>query len=659
LIDPDDYSANAGGTALDDAIGRVYRGYQRRLRAANAMDFDDLIMNTVGLLQAFPAVAEHYRRRFRHIFVDEYQDTNHAQYVLVRELAGVAADAQVGAGVPRAALTVVGDADQSIYAFRGATIRNITEFETDYPDAATILLEQNYRSTQNILSAANGVIGQNPGRRPKNLWTAGGDGPKVVGYVADTEADEARFIAEEIDRLGEEESVRPGDVAVFYRTNAQSRALEEQLMRVGLPYAVVGGTRFYDRREIRDAIAYLRAVDNPADAVSMRRIFNVPRRGLGERTEALVSIYAERHNMSFGAALREDIPGISARAAKSIAAFTGLLDKLREMADEGAGPAAILDEALAASGYMAELDASDDIQDAGRKENLAELHAVAVEFERAFQDQEAAGEEGQGAAGEEDQDPGQSEDVGRGGLSDFLERVSLVADSDQLPEAGSEEAAAGQITLMTLHTAKGLEFPVVFLTGMEDGTLPHARSIAEKSELEEERRLAYVGLTRARERLYLSRAAVRTTWGRPQGFPPSRFLDDIPPEVMEWRRERASAERLRAGGSLDWSGASGWPGRMGRAGGSGGADRSRDAGGLGSSGKPGGKAGKPAFGSAEPLAEADIPALRVGDEVTHQAYGVGRVTAVEGEGLRAVARVSFPGEGVKRLLLRFAPVKKL
>ncbi|MDR1428613.1 MAG: DNA helicase PcrA [Bifidobacteriaceae bacterium] len=609
LIDADDFGRTVDRVDSADAVlANVYGRYTDSLRTANAMDFDDLIMNTVALMQAFPGVAEHYRRRFRHIFVDEYQDTNQAQYVLIRELAGVGADTEVGEGIPRANLTVVGDADQSIYAFRGATIRNIVEFETDYPDATTILLEQNYRSTQNILTAANGVISQNAGRREKNLWTAGGDGAKVIGYAADSESDEARFIAEEIDRLVADNDRRPGDFAVFYRTNAQSRALEEQLMRLGLPYRVVGGTRFYDRREVRDALAYLRALDNPDDTVSVRRILNVPRRGLGGKSEAAVAAYAAAHGISFGAALRQEIPGLTTRSVNAIGGFVKLMDALRALVEEGVGPAEILDRALADSGLVAELEASDDLQERARVENLAELHAVVVDFERA--------------------EPGAS-------LGDFLERVALVADSDQLPLDG--EAAEGAVTLMTLHTAKGLEFPVVFVTGLEDGTLPHVRSLANPDELAEERRLAYVGLTRARECLYLSRATARTTWGRPQEFPPSRFLGDISPSVLEWRREESSTELLRTMPAPGWSRPSGPAVGVSRA----------------------AKEGTPSFGSANARPEADIPSLKVGDQVTHDAYGLGTVVALEGKGLRAVARIEFPSEGVKRLALRFSPVTKL
>ncbi|NKY07622.1 DNA helicase PcrA, partial [Cellulomonas hominis] len=646
LVDPDTFASTNGGSAgndFDQTLAQVYTRYQQRLRQANALDFDDLIMTTVNLLQAFPAVAEHYRRRFRHVLVDEYQDTNHAQYVLVRELAGAGAD---GDDVPRGELTVVGDADQSIYAFRGASIRNIMEFEADYPDATTILLEQNYRSTQTILSAANAVISKNPGRKPKRLWTDSGSGPKIVAYVADNEHEEARFVAEEIDRLGDSDGVRPGDVAIFYRANAQSRALEEVLIRVGLPYKVVGGTRFYERKEIKDAVAYLRAIANPDDDVNLRRILNVPKRGLGDRSEAMVAGFAERERISFGAALDrlDEVPGLGTRAVTGLRAFAEMMSDVRTLADTGAGPAEILGSVLDRSGYLAELRASEDPQDQTRVENLAELHAVASEFE-------------------------QSEP--EGDLADFLERVSLVADSDQIPSDDGGDGDAddkpdqGVITLMTLHTAKGLEFPVVFLTGMEDGTFPHMRSLADTDQLAEERRLAYVGLTRARERLYISRAAVRTAWGVPNEFPPSRFLDDLPEELLDWRRRESSNDRLRGpggflGGRSGYSsgGSGGYGG--GSAGGGGGGWRKESA--TRRSSEPPRKApgsGGATFGSATPRPDAAIPTLSVGDRVTHDAYGLGTVVAVEGGGPNAVAKVDFGSEGTKRLLLRYSPVTKL
>jgi DNA helicase-2/ATP-dependent DNA helicase PcrA len=648
LVDPDAYAASNGGGRADDfdtVLAQVYTRYQQRLQQANAMDFDDLIMRTVHLLQAFPQVAEHYRRRFRHVLVDEYQDTNHAQYVLVRELAGVgsgdgAVDGGTGGehgGIGRGELTVVGDADQSIYAFRGASIRNILEFEADYPDATTILLEQNYRSTQTILSAANAVVSKVPGRQPKRLWTDSGAGAQIVAYVADDEHQEARFVAEEIDRLGDSDGVRPGDVAIFYRANAQSRALEEVLVRVGLPYKVVGGTRFYERKEIKDAIAYLRAIANPDDDVSTRRILNEPKRGLGERSESMVAAFAERERISFGAALGrlDDVPGLGTRAVTGLRAFQAMLDELRDLAASGAGPAQVLGAVLDRSGYLVTLRGSDDPQDGSRVDNLAELHAVASEFE-------------------------QSEPEGT--LTDFLERVSLVADSDQIPtpdgadaaEEAAAAAAAGVVTLMTLHTAKGLEFPVVFLTGMEDGTFPHMRSLADPDQLAEERRLAYVGLTRARQRLYVSRAALRTAWGVPNEFPPSRFLDDIPEELVDWRRRESATSRLRGG----------WGSGFGSGGGRGSSSSWSERGSSGSASgpvrterrEPLPRTGA-SFGSATP--RGDVPDLDVGDKVTHDAYGLGTVIALEGAGQNAVAKIDFGTHGTKRLLLRYSPVTKL
>ncbi|MCL2463572.1 MAG: UvrD-helicase domain-containing protein, partial [Micrococcales bacterium] len=636
LVDAEQFAATsgAGSNDFDGVLAEVYSRYAVRLRQANALDFDDLIAQTVHLLHAFPAVAEHYHRRFRHVLVDEYQDTNHAQYVLVRTLVGDGQD-----GVARGELTVVGDADQSIYAFRGASIRNILEFEADYPDASTILLEQNYRSTQNILTAANAVIAKNSGRAPKRLWTDQGDGPLIVGYVADDEREEARFVAEEIDRLGDTAGVRPGDVAVFYRANSQSRAIEEVLVRVGLPYRVVGGTRFYERREIKDAIAYLRAIANPDDDVNLRRVLNVPKRGLGERSEAMVAAFAERERISFGAALErvDQVPGVGTRAIAGLGAFRDLLAGLRELADE-AGPAQVLGAVLDRSGYLAELRASDDPQDGSRVDNLAELHAVATEFEQS--------------------DP-------EGDLADFLERVSLVADSDQIPspdggDAGPAGPDPGVVTLMTLHTAKGLEFPVVFLTGMEDGTFPHVRSLSDAEQLAEERRLAYVGVTRARERLYISRAAVRTAWGMPNEFPPSRFLADLPDELIDWRRRESSTSLIRGGwgsgfGTGDeWSSAGRGAGAGGGAGGGRGSRGSRR---RAEDDRPSLAKTGATFGSATP--RDDVPSLAVGDKVTHDAYGLGVVVALEGAGTNAVAKVDFGSSGTKRLLLRFSPITRL
>ena len=691
---------------LERHLAEVYRAYAERLSAANALDFDDIIMRTVALLQTRPAVAEMYRRRFRHILVDEYQDTNHAQYVLVRELVGGPGTSGVGSALPPGELTVVGDSDQSIYAFRGATIRNIEEFEEDYPSARTILLEQNYRSTQNILSAANAVISRNSGRREKNLWTAAGDGAPITGYVADSEHDEARWISQEVDRLADEHGVRPRDVAVFYRTNAQSRALEEAFMRAGQPYKVIGGTRFYDRREIKDAIAYLRAVDNPDDDVNLRRILNVPKRGLGDKAEGALAEHAARYAVSFGQAVadaagapREDqanepdwtegadgqvpssigtseppeVEGLTTRARNQVRGFHELLTTLRHMVTAGDGVADVLDSALDASGYLAELRASDDPQDATRVENLAELHSVASDFQAANPD---------------------------GTLADFLERVSLVADSDQLPpsadledEDARQAEEQGQITLMTVHTAKGLEFPVVFVTGMEDGTFPHTRSLAEETELAEERRLAYVALTRARERLYLTRAAVRSAWGAANAMPASRFLDDVPDKTIDWKRLASSMEALRGGGTgwgSSW-GEGGFGSRGRRSGASRQSTYSDDddfAPPVGAGTKRSGKLGRvetaqdraakrasarleardkqsapsPADGAASEDLPTAVAGLRTGDQVRHDSYGVGTVVGLEGKGRSLTARVEFVIDGApttKRLILRYAPVAKI
>src|SRR5579884_808253 len=523
LIDAEKATASVSDATDDLArtVAAVYAEYQRRLRAANALDFDDLISETVGILQTFPQIAQHYRRRFRHILVDEYQDTNHAQYVLVRELVG----RDVEDDVPPGELCVVGDADQSIYAFRGATIRNIEDFERDYPDATTILLEQNYRSTQNILSAANSVIARNSGRRDKRLWTDAGEGELIVGYVADNEHDEARFVADEIDALVDRGEVTYDDVAVFYRTNNSSRSLEEVFIRAGIPYKVVGGVRFYERKEIRDIVAYLRVLDNPGDTVSLRRILNTPRRGIGDRAEACVAVYAENTGAGFGDALQAaaegKVPLLNPRAVKAIAGFVELLDDLRAKLADDLGD--LVEAVLDRTGYRMELESSTDPQDLARLDNLNELVSVAHEFSTDRANAEAL---------DESLHTPEDEDVpDTSVLAEFLERVSLVADADEIPEH-----SAGVVTLMTLHTAKGLEFPVVFVTGWEDGMFPHMRALDDPAELSEERRLAYVGITRARQRLYVSRAKVRSSWGQPMLNPESRFLREIPQELIDWRR---------------------------------------------------------------------------------------------------------------------------
>ena len=706
LIGPARYAQTAGKDPVSRIVADAYVEYDKRMRASNALDFDDLIMRTVNLLRENPLIAEHYHRRFRHILVDEYQDTNHAQYVLVRALVGDGSD-----GVTPAELTVVGDSDQSIYAFRGATIRNIEEFERDFTGARTILLEQNYRSTQNILSAANAVIARNTGRRAKNLWTASGDGALITLDAADSEHDEARFVVGEIDRLADS-GVEWGDIAVFYRTNAQSRALEELLVRQGIPYRVVGGTRFYERREIKDALAYLQLISNPDDTVAARRVLNVPKRGIGAKAEEAIAAHAAHYGISFGAALRHlwlragrpagegegidvdalarstspdeasadssvsastgdtagekpdaseaadesaaaapasspvesapetapEVLGITPRAAKSAAAFWGLIETLRAAEARGASQADILEEVLDRTGYLAELRRSEDPQDASRVENLAELHSVAGAF---------------------------AADAPGGTLADFLERVALVADSDQVPAEGER---GGQVTLMTVHTAKGLEFPVVFVTGMEDGTFPHQRSLGDESELEEERRLAYVAITRARERLYLTRAAVRSAWGTPQEMPPSRFLDDIPAELLDVRRAATSGERMRASYGGSYGSGSYGSGSYGRSRRSEGRDPWGDidtgafgSGRGGASAQPAGVRKVTRMGVApavKPAEDKPVLPLKVGDRIKHATLGVGTVTGIEGEGPRTVARIRF-GLGEKRLLVRMAPMEKI
>ncbi|MFE1954523.1 MULTISPECIES: DNA helicase PcrA [Streptomyces] len=640
LIDEEDFAAQAAD-GFEKTLAQAYAMYQSRLREANALDFDDLIMTTVNLLRAFPDVAEHYHRRFRHVLVDEYQDTNHAQYALVRELVGTAAahDAEVEAGVDAppsaddpgpAELCVVGDADQSIYAFRGATIRNILQFEEDYPDATTILLEQNYRSTQTILSAANAVIERNESRRPKNLWTNAGAGAQITGYVADTEHDEAQFVADEIDRLTDAGDAKAGDVAVFYRTNAQSRVFEEVFIRVGLPYKVVGGVRFYERKEVRDVLAYLRVLANPEDSVPLRRILNVPKRGIGDRAEAMIDALSQREKISFPQALRrvDEAYGMASRSTNAVKRFNTLMEDLRTIVESGAGPATVLEAVLERTGYLAELQASTDPQDETRIENLQELAAVALEFEQ----ENAAAEEG-----------AQTEASG-GTLSDFLERVALVADSDQIPD--EDDDGSGVITLMTLHTAKGLEFPTVFLTGLEDGVFPHMRSLGQTKELEEERRLAYVGITRARERLYLTRSSMRSAWGQPSYNPPSRFLEEIPAAHLDWKRTGPATPSATAG-------------RGGFGGSGGGFGKSGVAASLSSTLSSRSRT-TPAFATSRGRAgDKPVVALAVGDRVTHDQFGLGTVVGVNGQGDKAEATIDFGDPKPKRLLLRYAPVEKL
>ncbi len=708
------YQVSAGD--VDELVAVMYAEYQYRLAMANAVDFDDLIMRTVELFQRCPQVSEYYRHKFRYIFVDEYQDTNHAQYVLVRELSGIDSGERPdphmrGAGrVGPSWITVVGDSDQSIYAFRGADIRNIQDFEQDFPNAKTIMLEQNYRSTQTILDAANAVIARNENRKPKKLWTALGEGDKIVGYAADNAQQEAGWIANEIARIHNEEGVAYRDIAIMYRANAQSRSLEEAMINANLPYQLVGGTKFYERREIKDALAYLQAIVNPADNVNVRRILNVPKRGLGVRAEGLVASYADAHGTTFFEAIEhmEQIEGMSTRTTKPLSAFRDMMHELAAFAkDHDTKPSEVVAEVLAKSGILEELQRSEDPQDASRVDNLSQLQSVAAEFEQNTPDATLAG---------------------------FLETTALVADSDQLP---GENEDSGKVTMMTLHTAKGLEYPYVFLTGMEQGTFPHQRAMEDTSELAEERRLAYVGITRAKRRLYVTRAAVRAQWGQASDMMPSQFLDEIPDELIDWKRREAGVERMRASwqddddefggwdddddfGSMSFGGSSYGKSDYGSSYGSGsrwsrssygsssyGAGRSqyggpatqgssssygstsrRSCGGSGTgssygsygsygSSKSGGKSGKVTTrrvkpknkpvdltksSSASPAGshnDLNIADVHVGDKLTHDHFGLGTVIETQDKGMNSVITVDFGNGEVKRLLLRMAPIEML
>lgn len=587
LLGPNDYLLSTKNQ-FEQVIAEVYSLYQRRLQQANAMDFDDLIMKTVEVLQRFPEARARFRSRFRHVLVDEYQDTNHAQYTLIREIVG-----NENEGFAPAELCVVGDADQSIYGFRGATIRNILQFELDFPNATTVMLEQNYRSTQNILNAANAVITKNESRKEKNLWSQAGSGAPLVGYVAENEHDEAEFVKSEIRALQDAGTSQPGDTAIFYRTNAQSRVFEEVFMRAALPYKVVGGVRFYERREVKDLLAYLRVIVNFDDEISLRRIINVPKRGIGDRALDYVDVHAQNLGLSFWQGLHSNIAEMPARSAASIRQFLEMLETLHTLVEAKVRPSVIIEAVLEQSGLMTELASSTDPQDEVRVENLQELVAVSMEYEETpFEDL------------------GEDQEIS---LANFLEQVSLVADSDEIPEG---EDHGGVVTLMTLHTAKGLEFPTVFLTGLEDGIFPHSRTFDDKNEVEEERRLAYVGLTRAEQHLYLTRAESRSSWGPPKFNPPSRFLDEVPESVIEWRNKPVSASYVRRSNF---------------------------------SAPP-----------ARPTGKKSVSiTLEVGERVSHDTFGLGTVVSLSGEGDRAEATINFGQYGEKRLLLRYAPVEKL
>ena len=718
--------AHAGNA--EAVYASIYAEYQHRLAQANAVDFDDLIMRTVQLMREAPEVAKYYRHKFRYILVDEYQDTNHAQYELVRELAGVDVKQSNANAVhqsqqlqqqsqsvdPPASITVVGDSDQSIYAFRGADIRNIQDFEKDFPNATTIMLEQNYRSTQTILDAANAVISHNQGRKPKKLWTALGQGAPICGYAADSAQQEAAWIAGEIARLAGEEGVSYSDIAIMYRANAQSRSLEDALVKAGLPYQLVGGTKFYERREVKDALAYLQSMANPDDDVNMRRILNVPKRGLGPRAESLLTLYAQTQGVSFWQALEhlESIEGMPTRTEAKLKEFRDLMHNLMTcMQDNDSKPSKVIDSILKDSGLLEDLQRSEDPQDASRVDNLSQLQSVAAEYEQNTPDASVAG---------------------------FLETTALVADSDQLPD---ENEDTGKVTLMTLHTAKGLEYPVVFLTGMEQGTFPHARALEDDGELCEERRLAYVGITRAKQRLYVTRAAVRAQWGQAQDMLPSQFLDEIPDNLIDWKRKEADVTRWGVsrerrgnfGGDFNSdfdSDFGGWDddysdafGEKTTYGGSSYGSKSYGSRSYGSSKSYGSKSygsgksygssygsgksydssygsgssyGSKSYGSSysksnwsksssvktrkitaksasstretklgssSSVVDKDnnlnIQDFQVGDKITHDTYGLGTVLATQDKGRNSIITVDFGSDGVKRLMLRVAPIEKL
>ncbi len=613
------YTDRATGP-FEKRIAEVFVEYQKRLQRAGAMDFDDLLANTVHLLRSNPDVLEKHRRRFQHILVDEYQDTNQVQNELVMLLAEEHRN-----------LCVVGDSDQSIYRFRGADIRNILDFETAFPDATVVVLDQNYRSTQTILDAANAVITRNAGRTPKELWTDTGPGESIVAYRAGDEEDEARWVVERIRSLCTGDGFRWSDMAVFYRTNAQSRVIEERLVRSGVPYKVVGGTRFYERREIRDAMAYLKLAANPADEVAAKRVLNVPKRGVGDTSVRRIYALAEATGCGFLEALyRCSEAGVSGRAVGGVRSFLELHETLIGRVDDG--PAAVLEAALAGSGYLDELTAEHSVEADGRLENLAELVGVARDFDD---------------------------------VADFLEQVGLVADTDDIPdpaddldggESGSGTPDDGEVVLMTLHAAKGLEYPVVFIIGMEDGVFPHMRSLGDPDQLEEERRLAYVGITRARQRLHLSHARCRMLHGQTQYNPPSRFLEEIPDGLVK------EVDAGRAAGSH--STATGWGTGSRRTGGSEdrswfGPTRTPDDDADKDGDEPGGMifgkgTGTRSTGSSSTGAH-DL-GLQAGDEVVHSAWGDGVVVSVSGAGDRAEAVVRFPKKGEKRLLLAWAPL---
>ncbi|MEY3266740.1 MAG: ATP-dependent helicase PcrA, partial [Actinomycetota bacterium] len=576
----------------------VYREYQARLIRAGAMDFDDLLVNVVRLFESHPEILREYQERFQHILIDEYQDTNQAQNRIVLML-----------GALHHNVCVVGDSDQSIYKFRGADMRNIDEFENAFGEATVVVLAQNYRSTQTILTAANAVISQNLGRRPKDLWTSAGAGEKIVRYFAQDEYDEARWVSSTAQHIHDSEHRSWGDIAVMYRTNAQSRAIEEAMMRAGVPYKVVGGTKFYDRREVKDAIAYLKAGANPLDEISIKRVLNVPKRGIGDTSIGKIDAYAAAQGVSFIEAMRHaSDAGVSGSAIKGISSFVTLIDEMNAaLAD---GPSALIELAMNNSGYITELEQEASVEAAGRLENISELIGSAAEFTQ---------------------------------VEEFLEQVALVADTDDLD-------AENHIVLMTLHSAKGLEYPVVFLVGCEEGIFPHNRALLDPAELEEERRLAYVGLTRARERLLVSHAWQRMLFGQSSYNPPSRFLAEVPAELFD--RQGNVDSGSDHGRTFGRSSTSSWNDREIPA------YKRRDE--DDTEGRSYGRRAERAVRPpAEPRNTDHLEGLKVGDDVEHSVFGEGVVIEIKGTGEKAEVAVRFREKGTKHLALAWAPLKKL
>ncbi|WP_223596074.1 DNA helicase PcrA [Neobacillus bataviensis] len=598
LIDPEEYAKTAGGF-FEQTVSEVYTEYQKRLRKNQALDFDDLIMTTIQLFQRVPEVLEYYQRKFQYIHVDEYQDTNRAQYMLVKMLA-----------MRFKNLCVVGDSDQSIYRWRGADIANILSFEKDYPNASVILLEQNYRSTKRILLAANKVIENNLNRKAKNLWTENPEGNKIVYYRADSEQSEAQFVAGKIKELTRDDKIKLTDIAILYRTNAQSRVMEEVLLKSNIGYSIVGGTKFYDRKEIKDMLAYLRLISNPDDDISLQRIINVPKRGIGSTSFDKIANFAAMHDISIYQALDSiELIGVSPKITKAAIEFRDLIRNYTNM-QEFLSVTELVEEVLDKTGYKEMLKAEKSLEAQSRLENLEELLSVTKNFEDTNEDKS---------------------------LIAFLTDLALVADIDSLDEEGEK---ADSITLMTLHSAKGLEFPVVFLIGMEEGVFPHSRSLMEEAEMEEERRLAYVGITRAEQSLFLTNAQMRTLFGRTNMNPASRFISEIPEDLLEGvEPERRQASPFGSSRSFGSSGSS--------------------FGGRGSTFGTPSAPRKPVMRPVSASSGGDELGWKVGDKAAHGKWGIGTVVSVKGQGEGTELDIAFPSPvGIKRLLAKFAPIKK-